>query len=56
MSIRNQVERSIDAEALLADLDLLVGERDELAEQLRKEEAEVLLENLKKEMQEESEP
>ena len=52
-----QLERepalSVDAEVLLSQLDNLGGERDELADKFRKEEADAALEALKKSMSEE---
>jgi hypothetical protein len=44
---------SVDADQLLTELEILGGERDELAEKLKEEEANAALEDLKKRMEDE---
>jgi phage shock protein A len=44
------VEYSVDAEQLLADITMIAGEKDELSEKFKQEEAESELERLKKKM------
>ncbi len=51
--MENQPRLSVDADRLLAELELLGGERDELEEKFREEEAEALLDQLKRDMQNE---
>ena len=48
--IKNQPEFTVDADLLLAQMEMVVGEPDELAEKFKKEEANAELEKLKKEM------
>ena len=50
--IRMTGARLIDADLLLAQLEMVVGKRDELAHTMKKEEASAALEALKKKMQE----
>ena len=52
--IESQPQFSIDADMLLAELEILGGETDELAERFKEEEADALLDKLKKDMQDES--
>ena len=52
--IESQPQFSVDADMLLAELEILGGETDELAERFKEEEADALLDKLKKDMQDES--
>ena len=49
--VENQAEFSINADLLLAQLEMVVGERDELSETFKDHEANEELERLKKEME-----
>jgi len=53
-TIENGPQPLVDTDQLLAELELLGGERDELSEKLREEEANALLEQLKRDMQDET--
>ena len=50
--VHNQFDRSVDTEQLLANLNLLVGERDETVDRIRDVEADLALDELKKKMNE----
>ena len=50
LHIQNQPEITIDADLLLAQLEMVVGERDELADKFKEAEADLELKRLKKEM------
>ncbi len=54
-ALKNSVIPSVDATALLEQLESVVGEKDELAETFKKEEADIALEELKKKMLNEEE-
>lgn len=49
-TIKRQPERSVDADLLLAQLQMIVGEPDTLSEEFKKEEIEARLEAMKKTM------
>jgi len=48
--IQNQPRMTIDADMLLSQLEMIVGEKDELADQFKDAEAQIELEQLKKDM------
>ena len=50
-TIRKQPQRSVDADLLLAQLQMIVGEPDQLAEEFKREEIEARLEAIKKSLQ-----
>ena len=50
LRIQDQPEITIDADLLLAQLEMVVGERDELADKFKEAEADLELKRLKKEM------
>ena len=50
LHIQNQPEITVDADLLLAQLEMVVGERDELADKFKEAEADLELKQLKKEM------
>ena len=52
--IEGQAEMSVDTDQLLAQLELLDDDKDELAEEFRKQEADALLDKLKEDMKNES--
>jgi hypothetical protein len=52
--LENQPELSVDAEALLFQLDQIAGERDELADTFREEEGNALLDKLKEDMKDDA--
>jgi phage shock protein A len=54
-NLKNSVIPTVDAAALLEQLESVVGKKDELAETFKKEEADIALEELKKKMQNEEE-
>ena len=53
-TIEAQPEMSVDTDQLLAQLELLEDDKDELAEEFRKQEADALLDQLKEDMKNES--
>ena len=52
--IEGQAEMSVDTDQLLAQLELMEDDKDELAEEFRKQEADALLDKLKEDMKNES--
>ncbi|MFP4382659.1 MAG: PspA/IM30 family protein [Spirochaetia bacterium] len=53
--LRDAPEQTVDADLLLEQLNMVVGERDKLADQFREQEAETALEALKRKIADENE-